>query len=176
MRRLELIFLVSASGVGYSPSARQLAAAAGDEPASENVRATFYSPFLIVGELTRRQARPGRLINYPKVHETRRPRNHDYHIPRPRCCSNGSPGVLSAARPADTQWARWLVPDPSVGRATSRHALSLTETGYGPAGHQYLGSLQLCASENVAGSRSFPQIVLPARRGFCKKCWFRSLR
>jgi hypothetical protein len=34
MRRLELIFLVSASGVGYSPSARQLAAAAGDEPAA----------------------------------------------------------------------------------------------------------------------------------------------
>ena len=35
--------------------------------------------------------------------------------------------------------------------------------------HRYLGSLQLFASEKTAGSRSLPQIFLPARRGCCRK-------
>src|ERR1035437_3231232 len=42
--------------------------------------------------------------------------------------------------------------------------------------HRYLGSLQLLASEKTAGSRSFPQIFLPARRGCCRKCAFRSVK
>src|SRR5437660_12000386 len=46
---------------------------------------------------------------------------------------------------------------------------SMTPVADGNLSHRYLGSLQLFASEKTAGSRSFPQIFLPARRGCCRK-------
>lgn len=77
--------------------------------------------------------------------------------------------------PVEQRWQR-----PSRGRAktpalrlrSQAHACTRSHNLF----HRYLGSLQLFASEKTAGSRSFPQILLPARRGCRLKCSFRSAK
>jgi hypothetical protein len=56
------------------------------------------------------------------------------------------------------------------------HANLEGPNGMGRLSHRYLGSLQLLASEKTAGSRSFPQSFFPARRGWSRKCAFRSAK
>ena len=105
---------------------------------------------------------------------------------RPGLSRNWTPALSCAKRPrkcsrmsrARTHKSGWLSPAcsistfPPLPTGTAAIAMSPVRAINGP--HRYVGSLQLLASENVAGWCSLPQIRLPGRWGVMRKCSFRS--
>jgi putative tryptophan/tyrosine transport system substrate-binding protein len=83
--------------------------------------------------------------------------------------------LLKEVAPHVTHVAVMINPDSPSSRRLSDSAVAAVTRFLKYWIYRYLGSLQLFASEKTAGSRSFSQIFLPARRGVRRKSAFRSV-